>query len=165
MNRKCFGMYWLCTCMYVKPLLEGTVFSQYHAISKLLSKVFIFSFTSFSKGPDGSLGKSDTCIICLESQGCHLIPLFYLLSCSSACSFWMKYCSLLLIVILWGICLKFASPCHGNFPCLSIADWWQIKIKPRVHIVQNIYKQVNVGMSMWKPIDWGAFLVIQITIL
>ena len=40
-------------------------------------------FPSFNDPPKGGRG----CLMsppCLESQGCHLIPLFYLLSCSSA---------------------------------------------------------------------------------
>ena len=42
------------------------------------SFVFIGSFTLFSpKGGQGCLMSSS----CLESQGCHLIPLSYLLSC------------------------------------------------------------------------------------
>ena len=51
----------------------------------------------------------------LESQGFHLIPLYYLLSCSSACSHWY-FC---LFSVYWPILLAFFKK---MFHCFSLRD-------------------------------------------
>ena len=71
-------IFWLCT---------QEAFTVRHTWAETLFFFFKIQYCTFSfllyRPPKGGLG----CLMsppCLESQGCHLIPLCYLLSCSSA---------------------------------------------------------------------------------